>query len=134
MCPNLAVNRRIIGIQAVRHPHTSPPLRDAKIGDSLVKLDLSDPLPVRIGDRPVALDIADDLPVIVADLHAPPVARIVDIPDPLAVGVSDRVGLRSLGEPALAELELTASGSRDHGQREHQGQGGDGEDGCSDHR
>ncbi len=37
----------------------------------------------------VGLDITDDLPVIVADLQAPPVARIVDVPEVLVVLIRD---------------------------------------------
>jgi hypothetical protein len=44
---------------------------------------------MRIGRRAVALDIADDLPMVVADLQAPPVARIMNVSYFLPVSVHD---------------------------------------------
>ncbi len=49
---------------------------------------------MRVCHGAVALDVADDLPVIVPNLDAPPVAPIVNIPEALAILVSDRPACR----------------------------------------
>ena len=51
---------------------------------------------MRIGHGPVTLDIADDASGVVADLQAAR-ARIVDIPEALAVFIRDRPACRGLG-------------------------------------
>ena len=79
---------------------------------------------MRIGHGSVVLDIADDLPVIVADLQAPPVARIIDVSDLLPVRVHD-IGARGAGRAGLGAIVLKleapgvcrcGSGDQVHGQ------------------
>ena len=79
----MAKTRRLLGTQAVRYPHMSPPLGDAKIGDSLVKLDTRDRLAAGICQGAVALDVPDNPAGSVPNLNAPPAPWIVDIPQAL---------------------------------------------------
>ena len=72
--------------------------------------DTADRLAVRVDHGPVALDKAKYPPIVVPDLNIPTVARIVNIPCPLAMRVGDRVGFRSRGGRAAIALKFEASG------------------------
>ena len=64
------------------------------------KVSLRSPSAAGICHRPVALDIADDPAERVPDLQAPPVARIVDVPEVLAaLGVVSGIKRRKSAVP-----------------------------------
>ena len=55
-------------------------------------LNSSDALATRIRDCPVRLDITENLLAVIPNLRPPPVAGIVQIPDPLAILIRDYPG------------------------------------------
>ena len=87
MCSKVAKTLRLLGTQAVRYPHMSPPLGEARCGDSPVQgPDLPSP---HICNVAVALDVPDNAAGSVPNLDAPPVAGVVNVPDLLPVLVRD---------------------------------------------
>ncbi len=83
-----------------------------------------DLLPMRIGHGAVALDVPDDAAGRVPNLDAPPVARIVNIPDFLPMRVHD-VGARRGrgGRGSVLAITHDTTGGRWRGGNQHHDQG-----------
>ena len=79
---------------------------------------------MRVRHDAVALDVANDPAGRVPDLNAPPVAGIVNVPDPLARGVSDRPagrgrGGRGRGRRVALAIAHNATGGRLGARQDH---------------
>ena len=106
----------------------SNPRRTQRFKCALIQVDSPNLLPMRVRHGAVALNITDDLPVIVADLQAPPVARIINVCEALSVLVRDGESLWGRGGRGAIPLKLEApslcrhgSGDQDQSQGQCQG-------------